>query len=234
MKKRIDLTLWHDGCWMLKLTRDRPDVELVVTDICSDGTDILATIVISGDDLDFDEVLATTAAFPTVRSTDLLEAGQGYLRIHIRYDAEASIYAAVVASSLTPVGEIRIADDREQWTLLADGSAISRSIADLENVADVDVRRVVDYEPDTPATHDLVDEIRSELSPRQLTYLLSALEEGYYGWPRDISAKQLAENHDVSGPTALEHLRKGEAVALSRLLRTIRERERRGVDRATR
>ncbi len=230
MKKRIDLSLWHEGCWMLKLTRERPEIELVITDICSDGTDILATIIISGDDLDAEEILGTARAFPTVRSTDLLEARTEYLRIHIRYAAEASIYAEMVASSLTPIGEVRITDDCERWTLLADGSTISRSIADLEEVADVDVRRVVDYEPDTAATHDIVDEICDDLSSRQLTYLLSAFEEGYYGWPRDISAKQLAENHDVSGPTALEHLRKGEAVALSRLLGTIRERERQGVD----
>lgn len=230
MKKRIDLTLWHDGCWMLELTRERPDVELVVTDICSDGTDILATIVVSADERDVRDAVDSAKGYPTVRALDILESGNGALRIHIRYDAEASIYATIVGSSLTPVGEIRIADDREHWTLLANGSAISRSIADLEAVADVDVRRVVDYEQDTTVSHDVVDEIRADLSPRQTTYLLSALEEGYYGWPRDISAKELAENHDVAGPTALEHLRKGEAVVLSRLLRTIRDRERRASD----
>ncbi len=214
---------------MLALTREHPGAELIVTDICSDGTDILATVVVLGDgEVDLETVEAAASASGAVRSCDVLEAGAERVRIHVRYDASASIYGAIVRSSLTPVGEIRIADDSERWTLLADGASIGASMAELEEVADVDVRRVVDYEPESPVAADLVDEIREELSPRQTRYLLSAFEEGYYGWPREVSAKELAEKHDVSGPTALEHLRKGEATVLQEILALVEERERRG------
>ncbi|ELY38861.1 helix-turn-helix domain-containing protein [Natronorubrum tibetense] len=227
MKKRIDLTLWHEACWMLSVTREYPSATLVITDMCSDGTDILATLVVTGEDgLDLEAVAETIAAYPDVRATDLLEAGARHLRIHARFDATSSVYDTIVQSSLTPIGEIRIADNREHWTLLADGEAIGSAITDLEAVADVDIRRVVDYEPDASTNYTLIDEIRDELSGRQTEYLLSALEEGYYGWPRDVAAKDLAEKHDVSGPTALEHLRKGEAVVLERVLSSVREEER--------
>lgn len=226
MKKRIDLTLWHTECWMLALTRNVPSIELVVTDICSDGTDILATVVLAADNVDLEAVAAKASTYNPVRSTDILESQGQHLRIHTRYDAEASIYTAIVASSLTPIGEVRVADDREHWTLLADGGAISAAVSELERVADIDVQRVIDYQPESISTHDLVDGIRQSVSARQTEYLLSAFEEGYYGWPREVSAKELAEKHDVSGPTALEHLRKGEAEVLSTVLAEIRDRER--------
>ncbi|MFC7238586.1 helix-turn-helix domain-containing protein [Saliphagus sp. GCM10025317] len=212
---------------MLSITREYPSATLVITDICSDGTDILATLVVTGEgDLDLQAVAETVATYPAVRATDLLETGSCHLRFHARFDATSSVYDTIVESSLTPIGEIRITDDTEHWTLLADGEAISSAIADLEAVADVDVRRVVDYEPDASTNYTLIDALRDDLSDRQMTYLLSAVEEGYYGWPRDVAAKDLAEKHDVSGPTALEHLRKGEAMILKRVLTTVKEEER--------
>ncbi|ELY92299.1 bacterio-opsin activator HTH domain-containing protein [Natrialba hulunbeirensis JCM 10989] len=226
MKKRLDLQLWHEGCWMLGLTRTYPDATLVVTDICSDGTDILATVVVSGDDLDLGAVADEAAAAPAVRSTDRLDGGLQSLRIHTRYKLESSIYDAIISSSLTPIGDIRIQDNAEYWTLLVDGGGISSAISTLEADADVDILRVTDYEPNPSTNHTVIDEIRDDLSVRQTEYLLSALEEGYYGWPRDIAAKDLAEKHDVSGPTALEHLRKGESVVLERILGEVKDRER--------
>lgn len=214
---------------MLRLTRAFPGAELVVDDICSDGTDILATILLTGDDdLPLQEVARTAAGYHAVRSMDTLVARSSYLRVHARYTADASIYRAVIDSALTPIGEVRIADDTEHWTLIADGSKIGAAIGHLEESADVDLRRVLDYEPDTQSAHDLVDEIRQEISARQTEYLLSALNEGYYRWPRDVSAKDLAERHDVSGPTALEHLRNGEATIVRTVLQEIRDRNRQG------
>lgn len=229
MKKRVDLRLWHEDCWMLALTREHPGLQLVLTDICSDSSDVFATIVFDlaeVDDFELADIRTLEQSFRSVRSADVLEARPGVCRIHSRYEADDAIYTAIVDSTMTPVGEVRIADDRERWTLIVDGSDIGTSIADLEAVATVDVQRVIDYEPSSTAERDLVDEIRNELSERQLAYLLSALEEGYYSWPRDISAKELGEKHDVAGTTALEHLRTGEARVIRRVLEDVRDRER--------
>lgn len=229
MKKRVDLRLWHDDCWMLGLTREHPNLELMLTDICSDRSDVFATIVFDlteTTDLEVDDLRTLEQSFRPVRSADVLEVRPGFCRVHSRYDAEEAIYTEMVDSALTPVGEIRIADDREHWTLIVDGAEVGESIADLEAVASVDVQRVIDYEPSTTTDRDLVDEVRGDLSERQLTYLLSALEEGYYSWPRDISAKELGQKHDVAGTTALEHLRTGEARVIRRILSEVQDRER--------
>ena len=226
MKKRIDLRLWHEGCWMLDLTRTYPDAELVVTDICSDGVDIFATVVLYTEgECDLEAVEAEAQSYQAVRSTDVLESRDGYLRIHTKYDANRSIYTAVVNSALTPIGEITVADDEEHWTLIVDSGEINAAVAELEESASVDIRRVIDYEPESSTNRDLIDEIQQELSPRQQSYLLLALEEGYYSWPRDVSASELAEKHDVSGPTALEHIRTGESRVLHRVLKDLKRRE---------
>lgn len=229
MKKRIDLELWHEDCWMLALTREHPDINLVVTDICSDGVDILAKVVLTADgpeEADLESIESETQSYRAVRSTDVLTGGPGALRIHTRYDANASIYTPIIESSLTPIGNIRVIDDREYWTLIADASEISASMGQLESVATVDVERVVGYENSEAVTLDLVDATLKSLSERQKSYLLTALDEGYYDWPRDVSATELAEQHDVSSPTALEHLRKGEARILQRVLEELRARDR--------
>jgi len=52
---------------------------------------------------------------------------------------------------------------------------------------------------------------RGVLSERQREVFKLARRRGYYEWPREVSATELAEELDVSKATALEHLRKAEA-----------------------
>lgn len=56
------------------------------------------------------------------------------------------------------------------------------------------------------------------LTDRQYEAVRTALEAGYFEWPRETDADGLAEALDVSRPTALEHLRKGEQKLLERAL----------------
>lgn len=63
-----------------------------------------------------------------------------------------------------------------------------------------------------------VGEQRSVLSDRQEEVITAALEAGYFDWPREIEAVDLAEQLDISHPTLLEHLRKAEKKLLRRAL----------------
>jgi predicted DNA binding protein len=56
------------------------------------------------------------------------------------------------------------------------------------------------------------------LSDRQYEAVQTALELGYFDWPREADAETLAEALGVSHATALEHLRKGERKLLTRAL----------------
>ena len=53
-----------------------------------------------------------------------------------------------------------------------------------------------------------------DLSERQREVYDLARAEGYYSWPRETSAGDLAAELDVSKATLLEHLRKAESKLL--------------------
>lgn len=72
---------------------------------------------------------------------------------------------------------------------------------------------------------DFIDEIYDTLSDRQREALLTAKKEGYYCWPREINAKEVAEEFGVTGPTFLEHLRKAEKKMIIPILQEIEEKE---------
>lgn len=219
MKKQIDLVIWHEDCWMLELTRDHPSVELVVDDICSNGRDILARVTVNGADGDeLDGLVEEYTAHGAIRALDVLERDERSLILHTRYDIGNSIYDTIIESSLTPIREIRIHDDQEEWTLISDASAVGAAIGELEKDCRIKVDRVTDFQPVDRSSTTVLEGIEDALSERQNEYLFSALEEGYYTWPRNVSAKELAKKHGVAGPTALEHLRKGEAIILCEIL----------------
>jgi predicted DNA binding protein len=49
------------------------------------------------------------------------------------------------------------------------------------------------------------------LTDRQLEVLEAAYRGGYFRWPRDATAEEVAESLGISSPTLHKHLRHGEA-----------------------
>lgn len=60
----------------------------------------------------------------------------------------------------------------------------------------------------------------SVLSDRQYEAVQTALELGYFAWPRESDIDAVADALDVTHPTALEHLRKGQRKLLDQALHT--------------
>ncbi|WP_254545237.1 helix-turn-helix domain-containing protein [Halomarina pelagica] len=58
----------------------------------------------------------------------------------------------------------------------------------------------------------------SSLTTRQREVIETALEAGYFRWPREVTSEELAADLGISRPTFLEHLRKAEATLLTQLL----------------
>ncbi len=80
-------------------------------------------------------------------------------------------------------------------------------VEDLETLGRARVEKLSRV-PDRPAG----------LSKRQLEAVETALEAGYYDWPRGADAEAVATRLDVTHPTFLEHLRKAEKKLLSNAL----------------
>jgi predicted DNA binding protein len=60
--------------------------------------------------------------------------------------------------------------------------------------------------------------LRDELTDRQQEVLRSAYLSGYYEWPRDTTAEQLADTLDIASSTLHQHLRRAERNLLGELL----------------
>ncbi|WP_158059339.1 helix-turn-helix domain-containing protein [Halorussus halophilus] len=80
-------------------------------------------------------------------------------------------------------------------------------VAGLRDIGSVSLGRLTPYY-DRTAT----------LSPRQAEIVETALDEGYFDWPRRIDAEELAERFDIAHSTLLEHLRKAEKKLLEEAL----------------
>ena len=60
--------------------------------------------------------------------------------------------------------------------------------------------------------------VEGELTDKQLSALRSAYQAGYFDWPRETTAEELADTLDISSPTLHNHLRKAQRKLLEELL----------------
>lgn len=114
-------------------------------------------------------------------------------------DATVSDGEATVISHVSPDQDVRSLIERVQ-----------KVFPDLELIA----------KKETERPSELDYSILEELSDRQREALYAAYHAGYFGWPRDSTAEEVAEMMDISGPTFHKHLRRGEQLLLDGLLDT--------------
>jgi DNA-binding CsgD family transcriptional regulator len=114
--------------------------------------------------------------------------------------------------------------------IVADGDAVTIRI---EAPADADPRTVqetlAEHAPGfelvakqerdrRPTTETDAPSLREELTDRQREILRAAYLAGYYEWPRDTNAEQLADTLDIASSTLHQHLRRAERNLLDKLL----------------
>ena len=114
--------------------------------------------------------------------------------------------------------------------IVADGDAVTIRI---EAPADADPRTVqetlAEHAPGfelvakqerdrRPTTEMDAPSLREELTDRQREILRAAYLAGYYEWPRDTNAEQLADTLDIASSTLHQHLRRAERNLLDKLL----------------
>ncbi|KAA9398434.1 PAS domain S-box protein [Haloarcula sp. CBA1130] len=89
----------------------------------------------------------------------------------------------------------------------ADSRAIQDAVAD--RIPDITLTAKQTCEQATEILDSEADP-HKQLTDRQQEVLRTAFLAGYYAWPRDTSAEQLAETLDIASPTLLQHLRRAE------------------------
>jgi PAS domain S-box-containing protein len=136
--------------------------------------------------------------------------------------------------------EARVTGPSLPRTLLACGGTVKSGTATGDQVrfvvevpAGTDVRRVLERVTDAYPEATLLAQreregavrppgrvrhlLEEELTDRQRSALQTAYRSGYFEWPRESTAEEVAEAMDISSPTLHSHLRRGERKLLRAL-----------------
>lgn len=221
---QLTLRIWHPDCWTLRCTSE-VDAGLIAHGVYEIEEQVSARLTTYADsNEDIEEMVSVIDGSPLTDSVEIVNeyfnphletrtAGNATEELLVEYESENSIYDAFVSRGFVPDEEIRVHGGDEFWTVII--SENRKTIQDrLDEVRDEMDAEITVEEVRSTADADTDCQLGSPLSERQREIFKLAQRRGYYSWPRQVSASELAAELDISKTTLLEHLRKAEAKLL--------------------
>lgn len=169
------------------------------------------------------------AGSPSQTADALAEASPGEVR-QIQMEDETGLIEWIVPDhSLLgtftrhslDVQQVAVTGDRVECTVEVPSEAeMRRLMNDLTEAfpgTDLVTKQQRDQRQPADSPDTLTGSVTEELTDKQTQALRLAHQAGYFNWPRDSSAKEIAETLDISRPTFQAHLRKAEAALLAEL-----------------
>jgi predicted DNA binding protein len=223
----LTLGIWHPDCWTLQVTEEM-DGGLFGHGVYQLEEAVKGRFTAYADSEDeLDDLVDAIEESPLTDSVWQLDyqhdfddrvqsPGNTSRSILVRYSGNRSINDALVSNGFIPDKAVWIHDGQEFWNVVieADRDSIQQRLDVIreEMDADIDVRHITSDNRETGGV------LRSGiLSERQREVFELAREQGYYEWPREVSAAELAEELGVTKATTLEHLRKAEVKVIGSL-----------------
>lgn len=218
----MSFELWHPDCWALQVT-DTVDAKLFAYGTLTDGQVARERYIVSGEsEAALDQTVDTIRDSPLTTTVAELGAtpegpaiGTHTREIFVEFDAANSIDSSFVTRGFVYDGLPKMVDGHEEWSVLiyAHRRDVFETLDTIraERDADISVERIAGVE--SPMSHSM-DERERHLSARQQEALALARERGYYEWPREVTAGELATELGVAKTTFLEHLRRAESKLL--------------------
>jgi len=224
--KQVQLTLWHPGCWTLGVTDDLEETHLIEKSLYT------ANDVIKGDFVLVTKGAATVEqavecidGYDVVNDVAVLKQSDDRARVVVNYERHSSIVPGIVNSDFMPIEPVHITGGQEYWTVLVRASVLSEVVDEMEDEYDVQMSAISKVDPtDSIAFADVVDRVHDDLSPRQRELMFEARDAGYYNWPRETPASDVADRTDISHSTFLEHIRRGEQKILTAVFEDLERR----------
>lgn len=225
---RLTLDIWHPNCWTLKVTDEMPG-GLFGHGVYNVGEKVKGRFTVYGEtQSELEECIEAIEASPLTDSvwemdyrytaeTETSTPGNATKSLLVEYDEHTSISNALVSNGFIPDKPVWIHDGREYWTVIINKGR-DQVQARLDEVrekknAEIDIQQIVSDDTGSGGV------MRSEtLSERQREVFELARDQGYYNWPREVTATELASGLGVSKATLLEHLRKAESKLVGSML----------------
>lgn len=223
----LTLSIWHPDCWTLQVTSDAPG-GLFGHGVYPIDDGLKGRFTAYGESAEeMESLVAAVEASPLTDSVWRLDhryefdsrmpaPGNAAQSLLVAYDEGKSINDALVSNGFIPDKAVWIHGGREYWTVVieADRDVIQDRLDGVreEMDAEIDVQHIVSDNRETGGVLR-----RGILSERQRDVFELARDRGYYNWPREVSATELAEELDISKATMLEHLRKAESKVIGEM-----------------
>lgn len=157
-----------------------------------------------------DAIRATTA----VERTRVVSDGSTSGRLEVAFPSPSLL--DVVRAAGATLQEATLSPDRSRFVVEAPIDADISHVVDhiIEKFPDVDLLATREHDRE-PATMPQPGGSLDELTPRQREVLEVAYRAGYFDWPRQSTAEEVADALGIARPTVHAHLRKGVLKILS-------------------
>ena len=223
---RLSLDLWSPDCWEIETT-ERLDVGLLGYGIYTTGEWVTTLFTVYADDrASIDAAVETVEASPHVHAVSEVDSTYRYATVPrpgnamrdvlVDHDGRMQISNALMSRGFVCAEPIDIRGGREYWSLVTshDREAVRTKLAEVEaeKGAEIHVSSITGSNWQAPVSGLPTD----RLTKRQLEVFRLARERGYYEWPKETSAGDLAAELDISTSTLHEHLHKAEATLFGR------------------
>lgn len=190
------------------------DCELRLDGCVAAGQEWLAYVDVDGAPVA--DVVAAASERPSVERVRPISASDGRERIELVYTAPSLLHTvnhagAAVTSAVAEPTDARLV---VETAVDADIRDIVEPIRHHYPAVTLLARREVDR---AAAIADRLDGGLDGLTDRQRQVLEVAYRAGYFGWPRDSTAAEVAESLDIASATLHGHIRKAEASVLEAL-----------------
>lgn len=174
----------------------------------------IAYVRVTGDDPEPGGEALDTASAGDVRQVES-GASEALFEWHVPGDGLLGLlggHGANVRTGRADAGTVR-------YEIEVPSEAAARRLLDTVTEAFPGTRVVAKRERQRPAQRNetIETERLGDLTDRQEEVIEAAYRAGYFSWPRDSTAEEVAESLDISAPTLHSHLRKAEETLLSDL-----------------
>jgi predicted DNA binding protein len=223
----VSIDLWYPDCWEIEIT-ERLDIGLLGYGIYTTGAEVATLFTIYADDRETisegSEAIAKSEHVHSVsetvsgfRQTGLSKPGNATRELLVVHNGNEQITQPLLSRGFVCTGPIDIRDGREYWELATNHgrAAIQEQFAAISEEMDAEITvrsitRTRRRSGETPLPTD-------RLTKRQMEVFRLAREKGYYEYPKEVSAGELAAELSITTSTLHEHLHKVEAALLGRI-----------------
>ena len=223
---QVSIDLWYPDCWEIEIT-ERLDVGILGYGIYMTGSEVVTLFTIYADDQESVtegiEAIRTSEHVHSVslmasgfRQASIPEPGNTTRELLVVHDGRKQISQPLTSRGFVCTGPIDIRGGREYWSLVTNHNRETVRVK-LDEVreqmsAEITVRSMKQQSRGTAPTTLPAD----QFTKRQLEVFLLAREQGYYEYPKETTAGELADELGITTSTLHEHLYKVEAVLLGR------------------